>query len=497
MQKHRFKKLGLAVLSCLLVFMSLPVSLLADAPNKTYSYDFWHDPVPQPATYLYNRAMQIDGGDISLNAAEDIFIANESLFVADTGNNRILELTFDGKLLRIIDQVQGANPATLNRPQGIFVNDAGEIFIADSGHNRVLHLGADETLVRELTRPVTDMLSDSTEFVPTKVVQDMAGRVYVIAYGINMGLIEYNPQGEFRGFLGATRVSVNPMEYIWKRYFSTDAQRERMEMIIPTEYSNITLTDDIFLMSTISNLSTADIQGGADAIRLLNPTGTDILRRLGNYPIVGDLTREGLETTYSKFVDSAVTDFGVYFVLDQTNGKVFAYDGDGNSLFIFGGKGNRQGQFSDAVSLELTSDLGQMFILDRALNTISVFELTSYGENLLGAIHANEIGDHDASTALWQEVLTYNSNSELAYTGIGKSYMAEGRYEEALEAFELGNNRKYYTRAFSFHRKNVMQEYFGVVMTIALVLVAVLLIVRSAKKWKVKLKEISNEQIDF
>lgn len=181
MLNKTIKKLALALFFSLLALQSMSVSILADTPNQTYSYDFWHDPVPQPATYLYNRAISIDGGNIKLNAAEDIFVFNDRLYVADTGNNRILELTYDGELIRVIDQISGAQPSGLNRPQGIFVNDTGELFIADSGHNRVLHIDSNNTLIRELTRPVTDMLSASVEFVPTKVVQDRAGRVYVIA----------------------------------------------------------------------------------------------------------------------------------------------------------------------------------------------------------------------------------------------------------------------------------------------------------------------------
>ena len=70
-----------------------------------------------------------------------------------------------------------------------------------------------------------------------------------------------------------------------------------METIIPTEYSNIFMDQENFIYATISNLDEDDFMNGADALRRLNPTGTDVLRRLGNYDIKGDLyTMSGGET---------------------------------------------------------------------------------------------------------------------------------------------------------------------------------------------------------
>ena len=127
----------------------------------------------------------------------------------------------------------------LSGPQGVFVTKEHRVYVADSGNGRVVEYDEDKDVVREIGRPETDLIDASQNYVPTKVVVDDAGRIYVIAYGINMGLVEFNEAGEFQGFMGATQVTVSPFEYMWKTYFSTDAQKQRMETIIPTEYSNI------------------------------------------------------------------------------------------------------------------------------------------------------------------------------------------------------------------------------------------------------------------
>ena len=104
---------------------------------------------------------------------------------------------------------------------------------------------------------------------------------------------------------------------------------------------NIFVDEKNFVYATISNLSDEDLMNGADAVRRLNPTGTDVLRRLGNNDIIGDLYSTSDDEDWSMFTDIAATDFGAYFILDNAGGKVFCYDYDGNSLFIFGGKGGK------------------------------------------------------------------------------------------------------------------------------------------------------------
>src|SRR5438034_525893 len=57
------------------------------------------------------------------------------LFVADTGNNRIVRWSPDG---RFIDQYPAASPAVQFRPQGIAVDRAGRICAAETPRHRLL-----------------------------------------------------------------------------------------------------------------------------------------------------------------------------------------------------------------------------------------------------------------------------------------------------------------------------------------------------------------------
>jgi hypothetical protein len=211
--------------------------------------------------------------------------------------------------------------------------------------------------------------------------------------------VEFDKEGVFQGFIGATEVSVDYFTYIWKNYFSTDAQKARMETIIPTEYSNIFVDDEGFIYATISNLSDEDHMNGADAVRRLNPTGTDVLRRLGNTPITGDLAGR----QWSSFCDVAATEFGCYYILDDAGGKVFAYDYDGNSLFVFGKKGTKEGNVQKPVAIALSEDEETVYILDSILGGILEFRITDYGRHLMNALRLNDLGDSEGSNAEWLE----------------------------------------------------------------------------------------------
>lgn len=446
-------------------------------PYDTYCYDWWGEDVLQPHAYLYAESYEGSRFGTELKTPQDLFFRDGLIYIADTGNNRILVITEQGEFVEEIAE-------GFSGPQGVYVTDDNHIYVADSGNGRVAEFDENRKLVREVGRPETDLIDASQNYVPVKVVVDGAGRIYVIAYGINMGLVEFNEAGEFQGFMGATQVTVSPFEYIWKNYFSTDAQKQRMQTIIPTEYSNIFVDRSNFVYATISNLSDEDHMNGADSIRRLNPTGTDVLRRLGNYSIIGDLYSASDEASWSSFTDVAATEYGCYFILDNAGGKVFCYDYDGNSLFIFGSTGSRSGQTRNPTSIVLNGDQSRLYLLDAQLGSVLVFEITEYGSNLLGAMKAHFKGNTEESDRLWQEVLRQNANSEVAYIGMGKSSMREGDYQQAMKYFRLGNSRKYYTRAFEFYRKEQMQTRFPRYMGAAIVLAVIVLLAAAGRKIK-------------
>lgn len=474
-----FKKSIILMFSLGMFFTLSPTGVYADAPYKSYTYNFWLEPVESPSPYL--PELEVDGKALSigdLKNPNDIFVTeNGIVYVVDTENNRIISLTADLQFINEIKEFNGSD--TFNLPRGIFVTDEGHVYVADTDNQRIIEFDEKHSFIRSIERPDTNLITDKTGFRPTKVVVDAAGRIYSLAIGINSGVIELNPDGTFQGFMGATEVSVNPLKYFWTRYLASDEQIKRMQLTIPTEYNNMFLDSEEFIYTTIGNLKPED--RGKDVIRRLNPTGANVLRDFGYGSPVGDhFARDADKIT--QFRDITVTDYHVYSALDTNNGKIFTYDYDGNLLYAFGSNGNRFGNFFNAVAIDQHKD--KLFILDNRKNAIITFTLTAYGKTVNEALQAQYDGQYDVSEQKWEEVLSLNANSDIAYTGLGKIRLRNKQYQEAMEYFKLADNRKYYSKAFSYYRREYLGAHFGKIMTIVVTAALLIVIIRTLMKSK-------------
>ena len=170
---------------------------------------------------------------------------------------------------------EGQIVSPLNTPNDIAVDNEGNIYIADTNNYRVVKMDRDCNLIWEYTKPMDATFDQSIDFLPKKIVVDVAGRVYALVTNVNKGIVKYDTDMTFTGFIGATPVSVSMMDYIWKKYFMTQAQRDASVSFVPTEYENIYIDKDGFIYATITNFSEYDLKSdAAKPIRRLNGLGT-------------------------------------------------------------------------------------------------------------------------------------------------------------------------------------------------------------------------------
>ena len=128
----------------------------------------------------------------------------------------------------------------------------------------------------EFNKPDDNTLDEALVFQPTKLAIDTADRVYCIATGINKGLVKFEADGTFSGFIGATKVTYDWMDYIWKK-FATQAQRALLESFVPTQYDNIYMDHEGFVYAVTGSPDSEDIKSGdADVVRKLNLMGNDL-----------------------------------------------------------------------------------------------------------------------------------------------------------------------------------------------------------------------------
>lgn len=462
-------KRWLLFLTALMISALVPVTSVhaaASAPSYLYSYDQESHPAPQAYTTAAVLHAQ-DSGAGKLSSPEDLFISAEGdLYIADTGNHRIVILKRDGTLLRTIDSFDNAGQKdSFNAPQGLYIDpDNGHLYVADTGNSRVVELQPDGTLVKVMGAPQSSIIRSNFQYMPIKLTMDKSKRIYVISKSAYEGILEFDNDGEFTGFVGTNRVRFNPMDLLWKR-LSTREQRDQMELFVPLEFNNVDIDAEGFLYTTTSEIDSNE------PIKRLNPSGVDILRREGYFPPRGDLEYLEVGSTpgSSTFIDVVADEAGIYHALDSKRGRIFSYDKDGNLLHIFGGMGNQQGRFQAPVAVDTYDE--HIYVLDKKLGVVTDFTPTPYGGALRQAIIAHAGGEAELAAEKWQEVLKLNRNNEIAYIGIGKSLLKQDENKEAMAYFELGNSRKYFSEAFKRYREEWVEANFGLIVgSIALVI---------------------------
>ncbi|MCL1932022.1 MAG: hypothetical protein FWF55_09410 [Treponema sp.] len=432
------------------------ISLFAEPTNYTYNYDFWLEQVASPDPYRVSE--YILGSTLGIGSFREpqgLFVRDNRIYICDSGNNRIvlLEVGENGehKLVSTVSSViiDGAE-SPFNYPMDIFENRDGSLYIADTNNHRVLKLDKDWNYIASILQPDDESIEEYIEFLPLKLIVDFANRLFVQARNINKGLLEFDSRGEFAGYMGANKVHVNIVDYIWKM-LSTQAQRARMDLFIPTEYSNLCLDHEGFVYVTNSS-------GQTDPVRRLNAMGQDILIRNGYEDPVGDLAfgNAGGVSGRSRFIDVTAMDNNSYACFDRTRGRIFMYDFQGNLLFVFGGLGNRRGSFLLPTAIDRMGD--SLYALDARSAALTRFDLTNYGEMIYRALNEYKAGRYESSAEVWEEVLKMNGNYDLAYIGIGRAALRQGEYLKAMKYYKLKHYREGYGKAFQLYRKQWMEE---------------------------------------
>lgn len=446
----------------------LPVLLLSGgmftvsaSPYNSYTYDEDKKPVAAPDAVVWEKSVY--GNELGigvLSSPEDIFVdAQGQIWVVDSGDNRVVCLNANlewQNTYTVITDDQGKE-YTLSSPQGIYVHSTG-IYVADTGNKRILQFTADGHLVREIGAPVSNIFSDTFEYKPAKILVDTAGRIFVISTGFNQGLIELDSNGDFVTCLGAAEVSVSLTEY-FRRLFSTEAQIQRSAAFVPTEYNNVNIDEDDFIYATSSSFTVQEYQNGtAEPVRKLNAKGINILKREGMVNPYGDNTymSTGSYRGVSTIVDVCPLNYGMYAILDSNRCRVFVYNSDGEMLFEFGVPGSVRGAMQTPVAMDYAD--GAFYIADRGKQSITKYTLSSYGEKLCHTAMYHDQDMYEDETRLWEEIVKDNNNNIIAQAGLGKACYRSGDFTQAMQHFKLAGDRSNYSRAYKMYRQQALAK---------------------------------------
>jgi DNA-binding beta-propeller fold protein YncE len=481
-----------------LMSLVLPMAASADL-GKGYTIDptpgLGRDPAP--VSYVYDHDITLltalqSTAATSLKNPSDMFLdpTNQHLWIADTDNNRLIELDQNDNFLRVVGQSApnaAKSPATLNGPQGLFVTPDGTIYVADSGNSRIVVFDRTGKYLRAYGKPDTELLKTDASYKPTKVIIDPSGRLYVVNGGGDFrGVIEMDANGTFRGFFGANHNQFS-LTSMFTRLFATAEQKAQIAQTLPSSDTNMFLSGDGYIY-TVS----ATAQMGQ--IKKLNSLGQDVYKVTTVSHLFGlanDSTqaffgeKPMFNQQFPQFVSITVDNTGIISALDAGSGKIYQYDQSGNLLDIFGGKQNSQNGYFDYPAALTIRPNGNVYVLDSSRKDIQVFRPTEFATMIHQASVLFYDGKYQASAQIWQQLLRADAHYNLAHDLLGQSYLKIGElggttqdYVLAMQQEQLAEDRTQYSAAFAQYRHDWAKDNFGLILAIffGAILVVVLII---------------------
>ncbi len=431
-------------LPCMLAVILLllhPLTVKGESPYTTLTIDkngwFINTQDGYVPSVVYDKF-----GEEQLKNPSDLYIWNDSkLYIADTGNARVLICDMAGNL---ISTVKGE----LKSPTGLFVDQKENLYVADPKLQKVMVYDKAGEFVKAYEKPVSPLFGKDNRYAPVKLAVNAAGGIYALSEGNGNGILSFSAEGDFYGYFGAN-YTYTSFTQILKRFAFTEEMKKSLQQNVPAAASNIEI-DNNGLLYTVT-------QGtDKDGIKKFNMAGKNMLN--GGYfdQLVTDIAVGNIENMYTVSKD----------------GYIAEYTRDQALLFLFGGKddgNNRTGLFTAPSAID-TDSQGRLYVLDSEQANITVFMQTEYAKTVHEALNLYQEGYYTESQQPWEKVLSKNSLFDYAQKGIGKAYYRLEDYGKALSAARLGGDYNGYSDAFWELRNTWIRNNVVMILEILLVL---------------------------
>ncbi len=425
-RKHKV----LLLLVMIALFCNPITTMAAEAPYTTLTIDKNGDFVNTQDGYLpllvYDKF-----GEETLKKPSDLFIADSGkIYIADSGNKRVLICDENANLLSIIDE-------GLEGPTGLYVDKEENLYVADPKVNKILLYTKEGKLVKEYEKPISPLFATDSRYAPSKLVVNSSGSIYALSEGNANGILTFSNQGDFYGYFGANNTNVSLTEMVRRLVFS-DEMKSAFQSNVPSAAINLDIDKNGLIYSVTQGTTFGD------GIKKFNMSGKNMLS--------------------NSYVDNLVTDIAVgpienIFTISR-QGYIYEYSRDQTMLFLFGGRDdgkNRTGLFVAPSAIDVDAQ-GNLYVLDSETGVITKFEQTEYAKTVHEALNLFQEGFYVESHEPWVKVLEKNSLFDYAYQGIGKANYRLEQYDEALEAARIGGDKKGYSDAYWEIRNKWLKE---------------------------------------
>lgn len=390
--------------------------------------------------------------DIELANPEDLYIKDDLVYVADTGNHRVVVLDYSGNLIRVI----GLDD--LDKPTGVFVSESNFIYVADKGNQSVYKYDLSGNFISTFNKPIEPLFGKTSPYIPLKVVVGRGENIYVIGDGSTSGVIQLNYDGSFLGYFGVNLSDKSFLEKVADIFVAKDEFAKNT----PPSPINITINDKSLVYTATPNT--------VDALKKLDVNGNNILTTV-NYN----------ET--QNIVDLSVDSNGYLYAI-YDDGLIVEYDPNGNLLFAFDvmkNNSNILGLIQSPSGIQV-DQYQNIFVLDMGNSEIVTYQPTKFTDLVHSAIDLYNDGKYDESKVLFEAILKQNDNFALAHSALGKSYYQENQYKKSLEEYYMANNIDGYSLTFWKIRDLWLKENLSWIFSLVLAIMLISFVVKTVNK---------------
>ena len=359
--------------------------------------------------------------EVSLNQPQDMLVSNGVLYIADTGNGRVVLYDLTTK------EVTEWGVGELTSPAGLYLTKNGQLFVADNVGGEVVLFNEKGKVEQRYGRPTTATFGSDATYRPSKIVVNAAGTVYIVSEGSFDGMIQLDEKGEFLGYFGYNNNPLTLWDYI-AEYLFTDEMKEQLTNRVPYSFKN-TAIDEKGMIYTV----TQSASGNA----------------LKKHDVAGHNLFPNKMVDEKDFVDVCIGPGKRVYTVTGT-GLLFEYDADGEVLFTFGGRAiaeERNGVFT-TVSAITCDEEGRLYVLDAERGLVHIMKATDYARNYHDAIDRYNVGDYKGSALLWQHIMAVGGTSFYAENYLGQCLYEQGDYENAAVHYKLAGNIDGYSDAY-------------------------------------------------
>ncbi|MGA0875614.1 MAG: YIP1 family protein [Bacilli bacterium] len=370
--------------------------------------------------------------DITLNQPEDMVRLGDDLYVADTGNRRVVKfnmLTGESTILL----------TNLGQPTGVHITEEGDLYVVDKTRAVIEKYDATMQLVKTYGRPTEPIFGTSSPFVPTKVTVGPRGILYVVGEGSTAGIMQINQVGEFIGFFGTNTTSFSWLQALTNFFGITRATN------LPTSPSNVALDakGSVFTVSPTDGNAVKKFNIASQAILSMSPRHRPVSIYINDFDNIFTISNEGIITEYDSY---------------------------GNMIFEFGGldTGNRiSGLYVNPVDVISDGD-ANLWVLDKGTGTIQLLQRSGFASLVHQGLINFKAGIY--SLTQWERVLKMNSMFALANGALARGHYRLQAYEEALRYYAIAFDRGGYSEAFWQLRYQWLELNLGWVLLAGIIL---------------------------